>query len=214
MPHQCTKCGEIFPDAAKELLEGCTCGSRFFYYIRQEKLEQLKDEYKSTIAELDKADKVQVEKDIRELTGMTDEPDKPVILDLESVRVLEPGKFEIDLVNLFAKNRPLIYKLEEGKYIIDLASSMKFKGDDARRKSYVSDVGSEDGDKNSEEMDEDGEGILEGGDGVEVEDESDLEVDGSDVLDEGDKEDSEEEGEDEELIDKIVGNNKGADNVE
>jgi len=138
MPHQCTKCGELFPDASKALLEGCTCGSRFFYYIRQEKLEQLKNEYKTTIEELDRADKTQVEKDIRELTGMTNEPDKPVILDIEAVRVLQPGKFEIDLVNLFAKNRPLIYKLEEGKYIIDLASSMKFKGDDINKKIFIS----------------------------------------------------------------------------
>jgi predicted nucleic acid-binding Zn-ribbon protein len=29
------------------------------------------------------------------------------------------------LVNLFNKKRPLIYKIEEGKYIIDLASTLK-----------------------------------------------------------------------------------------
>jgi uncharacterized protein len=141
MPHQCTKCGELFPDATKALLEGCSCGSRFFYYIREEKLEQLKNEYKDTIQELDRADKDQVEKDIRELTGMANEPDKPVILDIESVRVLQPGKFEIDLVNLFAKNRPLIYKLGEGKYVIDLASSMKFSGDDSNKKVFISEEG-------------------------------------------------------------------------
>jgi len=124
MPHQCTKCGSIFPDAAEELLKGCSCGSRFFYYIKQEKLDSLEEEYKNTIVELEKADKEQIERDIRELTGMDKDPDKPVILDLESVRVLGPGKFELDIVNLFSKNRPLIYKLEEGKYIIDLASSL------------------------------------------------------------------------------------------
>lgn len=74
--------------------------------------------------ELDRADKDQIEKDIRELTGLDKTPDEPVILDLESVRVLKPGKFEIDIVNLFSKHRPLIYKLEEGKYVIDLASTL------------------------------------------------------------------------------------------
>ena len=74
--------------------------------------------------ELEKADKEQIEKDIRELTGLDKKPDEPVILDLESVRVLKPGKFEIDIVNLFSKHRPLIYKLEEGKYVIDLASTL------------------------------------------------------------------------------------------
>jgi len=65
-----------------------------------------------------------IEKDIREMAGITDE-ETPVILDLESVRVLGDGKFEIDLVNVFNKKRPLIYKLEEGKYIIDLASTLE-----------------------------------------------------------------------------------------
>jgi len=67
---------------------------------------------------------VQVEKDVREMIGAVEE-ETPVILDLESIKVLEPGKFEIDVVNLFSKNRPLIYKLEEGKYIIDLASTLR-----------------------------------------------------------------------------------------
>ncbi len=127
MPHQCTKCGKVYPDAAEELLKGCTCNARFFYYIRQEKFDKLQSEVQEVIKELEKADKDQIEKDIRELTGLTDKPDEPVILDLESVRVIKPGKFEIDLVNLFSKNRPLIYKLEEGKYIIDLASSLAIK---------------------------------------------------------------------------------------
>ena len=128
MGHQCVHCGEIYPDAAPELLAGCKCGSKFFYYIRQERLDELNrinnNEIQETITELDRADKTQIEKDIREITGLDEEPDKPVILDLESVRVIKPGKFEIDIVNLFSKKRPLIYKLGEGKYIIDLNSSI------------------------------------------------------------------------------------------
>lgn len=57
--------------------------------------------------------------------GIEEKQDIPVILDLESVRVLKPGKYELDIVNLFSKKRPLIYKLEEGKYVIDLASTIK-----------------------------------------------------------------------------------------
>ena len=62
------------------------------------------------------------------------EPEKPVILDLESVRVIRPGQFEIDIVNLFSKRRPLIYKLEEGKYIIDLAASFKVSKEELDKK--------------------------------------------------------------------------------
>ena|SRR3989338_4520131 len=121
MPHQCTYCKEIFPDAAEELLKGCSCGSKFFYYIKDEKARELQDR----IIELDKADKAQIEKDIREITHLDEEPEKPIILDLESIRIIKPGKFEIDLINLLSKKRPLIYKLEEGKYVIDISNSLK-----------------------------------------------------------------------------------------
>ena len=133
MPHQCTRCGEIYLDASEELLKGCNCGSKFFYYIKQEKLDELKREVREVMKELEKADKDQIEKDIRELTGMDENPDEPVILDLESVKVIKPGKFEIDIVSLFSKNRPLIYKLGEGKYIIDL-SSLETKGVEIKAK--------------------------------------------------------------------------------
>ena len=138
MPHQCTHCGEIYPDASPELLAGCKCGAKFFYYIRQDRLDELNkinsQEIQDTISELDKSDKIQIEKDIREITGLSEEPDKPVVLDLESVRVLSPGKFEIDIVNLFSKKRPIIYKLEEGKYIIDLASTYRVDSDEIHKK--------------------------------------------------------------------------------
>jgi len=68
-------------------------------------------------------EKKRIEKEIRDMAGITDE-ETPVILDIESVRVSSPGKFEIDIVNLFKKNRPLIYKIGEGKYIIDLTSTL------------------------------------------------------------------------------------------
>jgi predicted nucleic acid-binding Zn-ribbon protein len=55
-------------------------------------------------------------------------------LDLESIRVIRPGKFEIDLINLFTKKRPLIYKLEEGKYIIDLSTSFNIDKKEIEKK--------------------------------------------------------------------------------
>lgn len=58
------------------------------------------------------------------MAGITDE-ETPVILDLESIRSVGSGKFEIDVVNLFNHKRPLIYKFDEGKYMIDLATTLK-----------------------------------------------------------------------------------------
>ncbi|MAH03406.1 hypothetical protein CMI39_01320 [Candidatus Pacearchaeota archaeon] len=106
---------------SKEIIEGCSdCGSHFFFYIREEQLEKIKEKP----VEIPEKDRNKIEKDIREMAGITDE-EAPVILDIESVRSVGSGKFEIDIVNLFRKDRPLIYKLEEGKYIIDLSTTLK-----------------------------------------------------------------------------------------
>lgn len=130
MPHQCVHCGKVYPDAAEELLKGCVCSSHFFYYIKKELIEKAKDNVQEKIEQLDQLDKKKVEKDVREIMGIEETESIPVILDLESVRVLEPGKYELDIVNLFSKKRPLIYKLEEGKYIIDLASTIRMNAED------------------------------------------------------------------------------------
>lgn len=133
MVHQCVHCGKFYETASKELLEGCACGSHFFFFIKQEQFEALKNKQIPTI-ELKREEKQRIEKDVREMIGAEKE-DVPVILDLESVKVLGEGKFEIDVVNLFNKKRPLIYKLEEGKYIIDLASTLqKVNLDEINRK--------------------------------------------------------------------------------
>lgn len=126
MPHQCVHCGKVYPPGSRELLDGCSkCGSHFFFYIREEQMEKLKE----NPIEIPENEKKQVEKDIRELAGITRE-DIPVVLDIESIRVTGEGKFEIDLVKLFSKKRPLVYKLEEGRYIIDLASTLKKEFDE------------------------------------------------------------------------------------
>jgi predicted nucleic acid-binding Zn-ribbon protein len=120
MPHQCVHCKRIIPAGSEELLKGCAdCGNHFFFYIREERIPHIEEMQ----IEIPTQDKKQVEKEIREMAGIL-EDDVPVILDIESVRVTGAGKFEIDLVNVFNKKRPLIYKIEEGKYIIDLASTL------------------------------------------------------------------------------------------
>lgn len=120
MPHQCVRCSRIIPKASRELLEGCSsCGGRFFFYIREEQLEKAKENF----IQIPEIEKKKIEKDIRSIAGIEEET-IPVILDLESIRVTGDGKFEIDIVNLFNEKRPLIYKLEEGKYMIDLATTL------------------------------------------------------------------------------------------
>ena len=120
MPHQCVRCNKFYEDGAKEILKGCLCGARLFFYIKKEKLEESKKITKN----LTKEEKKEVEKDVLDLVDADMAKEKPIVLDLESIKIMKPGKYELDLVRMF-KGEPLIFKLEEGKYIIDIPESFK-----------------------------------------------------------------------------------------
>ncbi len=124
MPHRCVKCGAIYEDSSPTLLSGCACGSRFFFFFKKQESEE-------EIKNLSPAEVKEIEEDVKEILGPQME-DRPVILDFESIRVKEPGKFEIDLVNMF-KKEPLVYKIEEGKYIIDIASTFQMANQDSKK---------------------------------------------------------------------------------
>ncbi|MCH7850995.1 MAG: hypothetical protein IH845_05115 [Nanoarchaeota archaeon] len=112
-------CSKIISIGSKEILEGCgECGGKFFFYIRDEQVAKIREAREIPIPEFNTVDKNQVESDVRSILKIEDES-KPVILDLESIRVLNPGSFEIDIVSLMNR-RPVIFKLQEGKYLIDI----------------------------------------------------------------------------------------------
>lgn len=118
MPHQCVKCNTLYKDGASEIINGCKCGGKLFFFIKREKLDNMKE----MAEQLSKEEKQQIEEDIFDIMGV--EKEQPVVLDLESIRILQPGKYEIDLVHLLKKD-PLIYRIGEGKYIIDLIHSFR-----------------------------------------------------------------------------------------
>jgi len=124
MPHQCIRCNTFYEDGAAEILRGCKCGGKLFFYIKQDKLKEIQDKTVNLTTE----EKQEIEKDVFDLIGSEIDVNEPVVLDIESIRVLKPGKYELDLVHLF-KNEPLIFKLEEGKYMIDVIETFrKFAG--------------------------------------------------------------------------------------
>ena len=112
----------IYGDGANEIIQGCNCGGKLFFYIKQEKLEEAKEITEKT--DLTDQEKQQIEKDVFDLVGYDITKDQPVVLDLESIRITRPGVYELDLVHLF-KGEPIIFKLENGKYMIDLVQSFK-----------------------------------------------------------------------------------------
>ncbi|MBI2176396.1 hypothetical protein HYU40_03570 [Candidatus Woesearchaeota archaeon] len=117
MPHQCVRCNSFYDELTEDLLKGCKCGGKLFFYIKKESLNRAKQ----MVVSLSEKEKTQIEQDVLDIVGPT-ASDEPVVLDLESIRVTKPGKYEIDLVHLF-KGDPVIYKLDEGKYVIDIIKS-------------------------------------------------------------------------------------------
>jgi len=120
MPHQCVRCNKFYDDGSSEILKGCSCGARMFFFVRKEKLKEVKDTLEA-IQNLTPVEKHEMEQDVYELVDQEELGEKTVILDLEAIRSVEPGKFELDLVRLFKKD-PIIFKIGEGKYVIDINS--------------------------------------------------------------------------------------------
>lgn len=122
MPHQCVRCNRLYPDGSQELLKGCECGGRFFFYVKQNAIQEAQKLTQGLTPE----EKQQIENDVTEIIGSELDKDKPIILDLECIKVLKPGKYELDLVDIF-KGKPLVYKIEDGKYFIDVVSTFEAK---------------------------------------------------------------------------------------
>ena len=124
MPHKCARCERIYESNAKELFEGCPCGSRLFLFLR--------DKPGRTEAEAVKELRTKKVKD-SDLQWLDKEfgdkmaGDKGIIhLDIENMRRLEEGKFTLDIASLM-KGNPIVIKADDGVYYIDIPYSMKPK---------------------------------------------------------------------------------------
>jgi len=130
MPNKCVSCGKIHDDDADYLLKGCDeCGGRFFLSVSYSAL-------KNNEIDVDiKTDEVkEIEKDVREILrgkGKDIKDTDVIVLDFETKRISKPGVYHIDLVNLF-NSRPIIVKIGDGKYEIDL-SDLKRNNNDRTR---------------------------------------------------------------------------------
>jgi predicted nucleic acid-binding Zn-ribbon protein len=121
MPHQCVRCSTLYNEGEIDVLAGCPCGAKMFYYLKQDKYNKLKE----SKGKAGKKDLLQAEEDVYDLLGSDVDRDKPIILDIESIEVTSPGKYKLDLVKLFQEKEPFIIKLEDGKYYVDLVENFK-----------------------------------------------------------------------------------------
>ncbi len=89
-----------------------------------EKLKELKEKPEAVL-KLRPEEREQIEEDVYDIIGDEIDRDKPVILDFESIEVLKPGQYQLDLVKLFHEKEPLVYKLEDGKYFVDVIETFQ-----------------------------------------------------------------------------------------
>jgi predicted nucleic acid-binding Zn-ribbon protein len=124
MPNKCTRCGKIHADDSPYLFRGCDkCGSKFFFYVRQEALDKADKE----LRDLKPSEIDEIEQDIRDIIPKSVDKDETVVLDLEAIRIIKPGKYRIDVSNLFTQ-KPIVIRVGSGKYELDLSVLMsKFR---------------------------------------------------------------------------------------
>ena len=120
MPHKCTKCGREFKDGSTEILKGCpSCGAKKFLYIREEHRHRDVLEEK-TITEIAKESK-------EEVLELVDVPEKAgdVRGRVESIRILSPGSYELNLKKLAESGDMVVGIGKDASYMVDISSMGK-----------------------------------------------------------------------------------------
>ncbi len=111
MPHICTRCGKEYPDASKEVLLGCVCGNTTFLYQRN-----LSSKGQDSTIPLYHAD--HDEKGPDSIPKKETEPASS----LESIRIIRPGEYDINLIQM-AQSQDRVIKIgRDGEYRLNLHS--------------------------------------------------------------------------------------------
>src|SRR3989338_4726265 len=147
MPNKCTGCGHVYDNYAVELIKGCQCGSSIFIYQRVTTADGRRPEPQQSkqtrprqtptasrgaspgpaaVNPREVAQKVQTAVEQFQDSGEPVSVDGvDVEFDMESIRVIEEGVYDINIKKLMQKE-PLIVEIkEDGKYFVHLASIFK-----------------------------------------------------------------------------------------
>jgi len=142
MPHKCTRCESIFKDGAAIILNGCPkCGWNKFLYVRDEspvpvaKIEaaantgQISPEASNFIREVDEILGIKEEKTELKQEPKAENTQKEIGDRIESIRILSPGQYELNLESLLERKEIVMALKEDGTYIVNLPSVFKKKKD-------------------------------------------------------------------------------------
>ncbi len=149
MPHKCTRCESIFVDGASVILSGCPkCGWNKFLYVKDEEpvrkdteLAEAEEEH-NVIDETSSADKSDgIIREIDDILGVEKKDTSVAEEDgerVESVRILGPGSYELNLDSLLDRKEIVMAIKEDGTYALHLGSvfnkDSEKKGKDRKKK--------------------------------------------------------------------------------
>lgn len=143
MPHKCTRCGQTFRDGASEILSGCpSCGWNKFLYVTDKSGEISRQGVPAPNDIEPDAESATPEDtevmDINELINKVEIEEKPKTHTLpdscrvESIKILGPGSYELNIKSLLDRPEIVMALKEEGTYIVHLPSIFS-KGDKKRK---------------------------------------------------------------------------------
>ncbi|MDN7013387.1 hypothetical protein FGW20_10115 [Methanoculleus sp. FWC-SCC3] len=124
MPHKCTQCGREFEDGSTKILKGCpSCGGKKFLYIRE--AERHDDVLKEkTIDEIVR----ETGEEVLEVKQERTKKDEIEVFErIESIRILGPGSYELNIEKLARSDEVVVGLEKEGKYVVDILSMAKKK---------------------------------------------------------------------------------------
>lgn len=107
MYHRCVKCNRTYSEKARELIKGCKCGARIFLVVKNP----------SASGKIENAEWLE-----KELAGLLAKHGRPISLEVENIRMLRRGVFELNLKSLM-RNDPIIVRDPYGIYYVKLPAA-------------------------------------------------------------------------------------------
>ncbi len=130
MPHKCTRCEHIFDDGAAAILNGCpNCGWNKFLYVQNETRKDNTEDLSKKIDTKGDQQSTPAERFINEVDQMlgVDITKRNVSYEMEgekveSVKILGPGSYELNLDSLLNRKEIIMAIKEDGSYALHLPS--------------------------------------------------------------------------------------------
>ncbi len=127
MPHKCTRCEKIFKDGAVEILNGCpNCGWNKFLFVHDESQAVPESTTKGEEEQPAKKFLKEIDEFLADQGVKVDEVEKieqePEDERIESIRIMGPGSYELNLEALLERKEIIMALKEDGTYMVHLPS--------------------------------------------------------------------------------------------